>query len=118
MLCISTTSEGMMRLSGASSVRTPLFFLARARRLTHVIGKEKKKVDKNVAQTKERESSDAVAASGVNTESLKEALQKIREEDSPTTTDEREHYFMSQVGIGEQLATQGKSLKLQLTELH
>jgi import receptor subunit TOM20 len=51
------------------------------------------------------------ASSQVGPEELREALDKVRAEEVPKTPEEKEQYFMSQVGMGEQLSTQGASLK-------
>ena len=66
-------------------------------------GKDKKRVDKTVAQS--RESSDDPAH--VTIDQLRAALDTVRLEDVPTTVDAKEQYFMAQVSLGEQLAVQG-----------
>jgi import receptor subunit TOM20 len=68
------------------------------------IGKEKKRVGKTIASTKESGNS-----SSISTEELRAALETVRNEEVPKTVDAKEHYFMSQVGLGEQLALQGSS---------
>lgn len=69
-------------------------------------GKEKKRVDKTVASAK-----DTTAEShGITPERLREALEQIKNEESPSTPDEKEAYFMSQVGMGEQLSVKGAFL--------
>jgi len=70
--------------------------------------KDKKRVDKTVAQTKEPESS----SSGVSLEELRAALETVKHEEPPQTAEAREQYFMSQVGLGEQLAVQGPAFYL------
>lgn len=69
-----------------------------------LIGKDKKKVDKTTAQSKEQEE----ASKKIGPEELKAALDKVRAEEIPKTPDEKEQYFMSQVSMGEQICTQGK----------
>ncbi|KDQ64301.1 hypothetical protein JAAARDRAFT_187641 [Jaapia argillacea MUCL 33604] len=70
--------------------------------------KEKKKVDKQAAQSKDTES----PTTGVGADELRAALEKVRSEDVPTTANEREQYFMAQVGMGEQLCAQGPVFNL------
>ena len=41
---------------------------------------------------------------------LHDALEKVKDEESPKTPEEREAYFMQHVGIGEQLAAQGNAM--------
>ncbi|KAG6910154.1 hypothetical protein DXG01_012913 [Tephrocybe rancida] len=74
--------------------------------------KEKKRVDKTVAQQSKEslaleDKHDAAPAS------MKEALDWIRKEEPPTSPDEREAYFMQQVGAGEQLAARGPQFYLE-----
>lgn len=58
-----------------------------------------------MAQTKE---SDAGASTdSVSPAELKLVLKQLKAEEPPKTAEERETYFMSQVGLGEQLAIQG-----------
>lgn len=73
--------------------------------LTFYLGKEKKRVNKSLAQSKESlaDSSSLVITPAV----LREALEQVKNEPRPAPTDDQESYFMSQVGMGEQLATQG-----------
>lgn len=66
------------------------------------IEKDRKRVKQSLAQEDDQaEALDATHAS------LKEALQVIRSEEGPKNIEEKEGYFMTQVGIGEQLAAQG-----------
>lgn len=66
------------------------------------IEKDRKRVKQSMAQDDgQAEARDAIHAA------LKEALQVIRKEEPPKTIEEKEAYFMTQVGIGEQLAAQG-----------
>lgn len=72
--------------------------------LTKGVGKDKKRVDKSVAQTiKIEEETNAIAP-----EELREALDKVKNEDVPKSAEDKEQYFMSQVSMGEQLCTQGE----------
>lgn len=64
-------------------------------------GKEKKRVDKDAAQA---------TPAPLDAEALRDALIKIREEELPDGPEEKEQYFMSQVGLGEQLSTQGQTV--------
>ena len=66
------------------------------------IEKDRKRVKQSLAQGDgQAEALDTAHAA------LKEALQVIRNEEGPKTIEEKESFFMSQVGIGEQLAAQG-----------
>lgn len=67
-------------------------------------GKEKKKVDKQVAN----EQAAAQAAFSVSPEELRAALTKIRTEDVPKTSEEGEMYFTTNLNLGEKLVTQGQ----------
>jgi import receptor subunit TOM20 len=69
------------------------------------IEKDRKRVKQSLAQDDgQAEALDATHAA------LKEALQVIKREDKPKSNEEIESYFMTQVGIGEQLAAQGPYL--------
>ena len=78
-----------------------IFFLLTLSNWSH-IEKDRKRVKQSLAQE------DGLAAALDTTHaSLKEALRVIRGEEAPKNIEEKEGYFMTQVGIGEQLATQG-----------
>ncbi|KAI0082448.1 MAS20-domain-containing protein, partial [Panus rudis PR-1116 ss-1] len=66
--------------------------------------KEKKKANKSAAKQTE--------ANTISTDELRAALSKIQQEDLPAGPEEREQYFMTQVGMGEQLAAQGPAFQL------
>jgi hypothetical protein len=74
-----------------------------------IAGKEKKRVNKSVAQAKQKTAAEATSNEPSNSD-LKAALDKVMAEEVPTDLEEREKYFMSQVGMGEQLALQGTCL--------
>jgi import receptor subunit TOM20 len=61
---------------------------------------------KRVKQSQAQEDGRADALDSTHS-TLKEALQVIRNEEIPKSMEEKEGYFMTQVGIGEQLAVQG-----------
>ncbi|KAJ6560411.1 hypothetical protein B0H19DRAFT_1147577 [Mycena capillaripes] len=70
--------------------------------------KEKKRVDKSLAQSRE-----ALAAENeVSEAELREALKQIKSEPRPPSQEARENYFMSQVAMGEQLAARGEPFHL------
>lgn len=71
-------------------------------------GKEKKRVNKTVAEEKSQSAASDTAPS--DTELLREALEQVKSEHVPSTSEEKETYFMTQVSMGEQLASQGASL--------
>lgn len=52
----------------------------------------------------------AAASQMVSTAELKEVLKQLKQEEPPKSPEEKETYFMSQVGLGEQLAMQGTVL--------
>ena len=64
-------------------------------------GKEKKRVERAAT------SSSTPAASSRSLKEIQEALQLIRNEQLPATPDDKEKYFMENLGMGEQLSTQG-----------
>ena len=78
-----------------------LFLLGALSNWSH-LEKDRKRVKQSLAQEDAQgEGLDATNAA------LKEALQVIRSEEGPKNIEEKEGYFMTQVGIGEQLAAQG-----------
>ncbi|TFK66582.1 MAS20-domain-containing protein, partial [Pluteus cervinus] len=72
--------------------------------------KDKKRVNKALAQSKD--ASSASAASEITPEALRVALEQVKNEDGPKSPEEREGYFMSQVGMSEQLSLQGPAFHL------
>ena len=69
-------------------------------------GRERKKVDKSVAQ--EDASSSTVASDApLPTEEILAVMARVKDDQVPTTPEEREKYFMSQVEKGEQLCARG-----------
>jgi import receptor subunit TOM20 len=60
-------------------------------------------VDKTTAQSKEVEA----ASHQISAEDLRAVLDKVKAEEVPSTPDQKEQYFMSQVGMGEQISSQG-----------
>ncbi|KAJ7771125.1 hypothetical protein DFH07DRAFT_804953 [Mycena maculata] len=72
------------------------------------IRKEKKRVDKSLAQSRQA----AAAASEISEAELREALKLLKSEPPPPTQHEKENYFMSQVAMGEQLASRGEAFHL------
>ncbi len=68
-------------------------------------GKDKKRVDKAVAESKT--SAGSSESNDITPEKLRDALEQLKNEESPKTPDEKEAYFMQQVSIGEQLVAQG-----------
>lgn len=74
-----------------------------------ITGKEKKKAEKTKAAAASAESLASSASANVSPEELRAALATLRKEALPATPEEKEMYFMTSVGEGEQLATQGQS---------
>ncbi|KAJ7693832.1 hypothetical protein B0H17DRAFT_1058405, partial [Mycena rosella] len=72
------------------------------------IRKEKKRVDKSLAESREA----LAAASGVSEAELREALKLLKSEPPPPTQEAKENFFMSQVAMGEQLAARGEAFHL------
>ncbi|KAJ7223952.1 hypothetical protein C8J57DRAFT_1391059 [Mycena rebaudengoi] len=72
------------------------------------IRKEKKRVDRSLAQSREA----LAAANELSEAELREALKLIKSEPQPPTQEGKENYFMSQVAMGEQLATKGEPFYL------
>ncbi|KAJ8698741.1 mitochondrial import receptor subunit tom20 [Pleurotus ostreatus] len=73
--------------------------------------KDKKRAEKSAAESRE-----SLAASGssneLSPEQLREALELVKNEPPPPGAAEKENYFMSQVAMGEQLATRGPEFHL------
>jgi import receptor subunit TOM20 len=63
-------------------------------------------VDKTVAQIKETQAE----KSAIAPEELRAALEQVKNEEVPKSAEEKEHYFMSQVSMGENLCAQGTVL--------
>ncbi|TFK60797.1 hypothetical protein BDN72DRAFT_904666 [Pluteus cervinus] len=107
--CVSLPEDGAAEQSlvmdHAVSASQP-FLVNRGR-----LGKDKKRVDKTLAQSKDASSS-ASAVSEITPEALRAALEQVKNEDGPKSPEEREGYFMSQVGMGEQLSLQGPAFHL------
>ncbi|KAF8165662.1 hypothetical protein B0H34DRAFT_780452 [Crassisporium funariophilum] len=70
----------------------------------------KKRVQKTVEQTMETEA--ASTTPDISPEMLRDALLQAKNEEGPKSPVEKENYFMTQVGIGEQLAAQGPNFYL------
>ena len=68
-----------------------------------ITGKEKKRAGKNATQAESASS----ASLEVSQADLRAAMGKLKDEPLPQTPEEKEHYFMSQVNLGEQLCAQG-----------
>ena len=97
-----TTNAEMTWISEENSASPLSFFFKLALFLTGLIEKDRKRVRESLAQA----DSQAEALDTTNA-ALKEALQVIRSEGGPKNVEDKEGYFMTQVGIGEQLAAQG-----------
>ncbi|KAG2156380.1 hypothetical protein DEU56DRAFT_867816 [Suillus clintonianus] len=65
--------------------------------------KEKKRVKKSQTPSE----SGQTATGGVDPNELRSALESVRNEEVPPGPEEKEQYFMKQVGMGEQLCAQG-----------
>lgn len=90
-------------------LRTSFFIFSPQVAHPYFTGKDKKRVDKSVAQqSKESLASSSSAPSAITPAVLREALEQIKNEPGPQSPEEKENYFMSQVGMGEQLAAQGE----------
>jgi import receptor subunit TOM20 len=68
-------------------------------------GKEKKRVKQS--QPPSESGGQPSTEGGVNANDLRSALESVRNEEVPPGPEEKEQYFMSQVGMGEQLCAQG-----------
>ncbi|KAF8897884.1 hypothetical protein BD779DRAFT_1782192 [Infundibulicybe gibba] len=73
--------------------------------------KDKKRVDRSLAQSKES-LVPPTELGGVTPAQLREALELVKTEEGPKTPEEKENYFMTQVGMGEQLASKGPAFYL------
>jgi mitochondrial import receptor subunit TOM20 len=65
------------------------------------IEKDRKRVKQSVARNGQADALD------VTFTSAKDAFQAIKNEEDPKSNDEKESYFLTQVGVAEQLALQG-----------
>ncbi|KAK2465945.1 hypothetical protein APHAL10511_001586 [Amanita phalloides] len=72
--------------------------------------KEKKRVDRVVSESKTTQGHSDTDQ--VTPEMLRDALERVKDEVSPQTAQDKEAYFMQHVGMGEQLLTQGPEFHL------
>ena len=89
-------------------LRMPNFCIFQYVLFTASSGREKKKLDKS-AQAQEAASSSAAGDGSLPTEEIHAAMVLVKDDQVPTTPEEREKYFMSQVEKGEQLCARGRS---------
>ena len=75
-------------------------------------GSQKKKVNKVVAETKEKEISDAKASLEIPPEALKELHEAANKEELPTGTEARHQYFIETVSRAEALLQGGMALSI------
>ncbi|THH15205.1 hypothetical protein EW146_g5224 [Bondarzewia mesenterica] len=68
--------------------------------------KDKKKVDKTVAQSTDVPNASPSHIGPVGEAELRAALEKVQKDQEPATPEEKEAYFMTQVNLGEQLCAQ------------
>ncbi|KAI0254720.1 hypothetical protein BJV78DRAFT_1120730 [Lactifluus subvellereus] len=80
--------------------RTDTQFRKRLRR-------EKKKLDKSVSQTATSNSGTSSSDASLPTAEILAAMKGVKDDQVPTTPEDREKYFMSQVENGEQLCARG-----------
>lgn len=116
-----TTSAGMTPSSAENFVCILLLLRPSfSNSLLTSSGKEKKRIDKTAAEEKSSVSSETTAPSGsVTPEMLRAALEQVKQEEPPSSTEDKEAYFMTQVGMGEQLAAQGAfSFRQSLLNFH
>ncbi|KAG1755368.1 hypothetical protein EDB19DRAFT_1891677 [Suillus lakei] len=69
--------------------------------------KQLRKEKKRVKQSQTPSESGQTATGGVDANDLRSALESVRNEEVPPGPEEKEQYFMKQVGMGEQLCAQG-----------
>ncbi|KAG1782985.1 hypothetical protein EV702DRAFT_235764 [Suillus placidus] len=69
--------------------------------------KQLRKEKKRVKQSQTPSESGQTASGGVDANDLRSALESVRNEEVPPGPEEKEQYFMKQVGMGEQLCAQG-----------
>ncbi|KAG0703911.1 hypothetical protein DFH29DRAFT_914666 [Suillus ampliporus] len=74
--------------------------------------KQLRKEKKRVKQSQTPSESGQPATGGVNPDELRSALESVRNEEVPPGPEEKEQYFMKQVGMGEQLCAQGPAFHL------
>jgi hypothetical protein len=99
-----TTNGGTTQSSGKNFVRAHLHTRSAISCTLSRSGRERKLVNKTVAQSKEGTSS---SSHEVSPEELRQALEKVKTEQVPATQAQTEEYFMGQVNMGEQLSQQG-----------
>ena len=73
------------------------------------LGREKKKIDKSVAQetTSTPASGNPLGGASVSTAEIVAAMKSVKDDQVPTTPEVREKYFMAQVEQGEMLCAKG-----------
>jgi len=73
-------------------------------------GKEKKRIDETVAQQVSQSPvslPNAIPQGGITPQLLRAAYEQATREDPPPSAVEREQYFMTHIGMGEQLLARG-----------
>lgn len=110
---ISTISVGMTLNSGSTFVGASLTVVSTLS-LTHSLGKDKKRVSKTIAQSKESLKSAKIDG---QPSTIEEALEMVRKEEPPASPEAKENFFMSQIAMGEQLGARGESGPKELLNL-
>jgi len=70
-------------------------------------GREKKKLEKSATQTDTSTSASGAGSGELPIAEILAAMTRIKDDQIPTTPEEREKYFMAQVEKGEQLCASG-----------
>jgi import receptor subunit TOM20 len=107
-----TDSKFRKQLRTSNFVTLRLFFL------TTRSGREKKRLDKSVAQEVTADSASAVGFGELPTKEILEEMARVKDDQVPTSPEEREKYFMLQVEKGEQLCAGGAFAYLGLWKNH
>ena len=104
----SITSGETTLLSGESSVR-PRRLMKSHRHSSPFLGSQKKKVNKAVAESKEKDIAAVQASLELSPEALKEIHEMASKPPIPAATEERHQYFIDTVGRAEGLLAGGET---------
>ncbi|KAH9977752.1 hypothetical protein BGW80DRAFT_1284013 [Lactifluus volemus] len=114
MAPVSNTTLAVLAVSGLGALAYAIYFDHKRRtdaQFRKRLRREKKKVDKSVAQT--AESNPTPDNASIPTEDIIAAMKSVKDDQVPTTPEEREKYFMSHVEKGEQLCAKGPEFAIE-----
>ncbi|KAH7916790.1 hypothetical protein BJ138DRAFT_1131771 [Hygrophoropsis aurantiaca] len=107
----STTALTIASVAASGLIVYALYFDYKRRNDAN-FRKQLRKDKKRIAKSQTPSESAPSTSGGVDPAELRTALEKVRKEDVPASPEDKEQYFMAQVGMGEQLCAQGPMFHL------